>query len=290
MTSVTGIILAFSLIIIMMGMGLSLAIGDFKRVIQYPKAVMVGLSSQMLLLPLIGFLIAYFMALPPVIAIGVMLMAACPGGATSNMISYLAKGDLALSISLTAMASLLSFISIPLIMNLAFDFFLDQDQSVSIDFMSMLKQLFIIIILPVSVGMMINRKFPSFALRIQKQVKIASAIIFILVLIGIIYANRNEFVAYFQQAGLASLLLNFGTMTGGFILAFLFKLPRNQGVTISIESGIQNGTLAITIATLLLNNPAYTIVPLTYSLIMFASVALIIIFRQRSREQEESHI
>jgi BASS family bile acid:Na+ symporter len=290
MTSITGIILAISLMIIMAGMGLSLAIADFKRIVEYPKAAFIGLFSQIILLPLIGFSIAYLLDLPPVIAIGLMLLAACPGGATSNMITFLAKGDLALSISLTAMASLLSFISIPLIMNLAFEFFLDQQESVSLDIMDMLKQLLVIIIIPVAIGMIINRKFPAFALSVQKPVKIASAIIFILVMLGITYTNRNEFFEYFDQAGLPSILLNILTMGIGFLLALLFKLPKFQAVTISIESGIQNGTLAITIATLILNNPAYTIVPLTYGFLMFFTASLIIIFRSRRKESAHSHV
>ena len=290
MTSVTGIILAISLMIIMAGMGLSLAIADFKRIVEYPKAAFIGLFSQIILLPLIGFSIAYLLDLPAVIAVGLMLLAACPGGATSNMITFLAKGDLALSISLTAMASLLSFISIPLIMNLTFDFFLDQQESVTLDFMHMLKQLLVIIIIPVVIGMIINRKFPAFALSVQKPVKIASAVIFILVMIGITYTNRNEFIEYFDQAGLPSILLNICTMGAGFLLALLFKLPKFQAITISIESGIQNGTLAITIATLILNTPAYTIVPLTYGFLMFFTASLIIIFRSRRKEKAHLHV
>ena len=175
-------------------------------------------------------------------------------------------------------------------MNMSFDFFLDQQESVSLDIMAMLKQLLVIIIIPVAIGMMINRKFPAFALSVQKPVKIASAIIFILVMIGITYTNRNEFIAYFDQAGLPSILLNVCTMGAGFLLAFLFKLPKFQAITISIESGIQNGTLAITIATLILNNPAYTIVPLTYGFLMFFTASLVIIFRSRSKEKAHSHI
>ena len=286
MTSITGIILAISLFIIMAGMGLSLAIADFKRIFEYPKAVFVGLSSQLILLPTIAFLIAYLLALPPVVAIGIMLIASCPGGATSNMISYLAKGDLALSISLTAIASLLSFLTIPIIMNLTFGFFLEESQTMTLDFMATLKQLFVIIILPVLLGMFINKKFPEFAFQFEKPVKKASMVLFILVVAGVSYSNRNEFIEYFDQAGLPSILLNICTMVAGFVLAIIFKLPKHQAITISIETGIQNGTLAITIATLLLQKPEYTIVPLTYSLLMFFTAGFIIAFRKRAKETE----
>ena len=286
MTSVTGIILAVSLFIIMAGMGLSLAVQDFKRVVEYPKAALVGMFSQLVLLPSIAFMIAYMLALPPVVAIGIMLIASCPGGATSNMISFLAKGDLALSISLTAIASLLSFLTIPLIMNFAFNFFLRESQPMALDFMATLKQLFVIIIVPVLIGMYINKKFPEFAFRIEKPVKKASMVLFILVVAGVTYSNRNEFFEYFDQAGLPSILLNICTMTAGYILAVLFRLPKSQAITISIETGIQNGTLAITIATLLLQKPEYTIVPLTYSLLMFFTAGVIIAFRKRAKEIE----
>ena len=286
MTSISGIVLAISLFIIMAGMGLSLTIQDFKRVVEYPKAALVGMSSQLIVLPIIAFFIAYFLELPPIVAIGIMLIASCPGGATSNMISYLAKGDLALSISLTAIASLMSFVTIPVIMNFAFNFFLSESHPMTLDFVATLKQLFVIIIVPVILGMLINKKFPEFAFRIERPVKKASMVLFILVVVGVSYSNRNEFFEYFSQAGPPSILLNICTMAAGYLLAVLFKLPRHQAVTISIESGIQNGTLAITIATLLLQKPEYTIVPLTYGLLMFLTAGVVIAFRKRVKETE----
>ena len=215
-----------------------------------------------------------------------MLIASCPGGATSNMISYLAKGDLALSVSLTAIASLLSFITIPFIMNIGFHFFLEESQAMSLGFVSTLKQLFVIIIIPVLIGMFINKKFPEFAFRVEKPVKKASMVLFILVVVGVTYSNRTEFIEYFGEAGLPSILLNICTMLAGYLLAITFKLPKNQAVTISIESGIQNGTLAITIATLILQKPEYTIVPLTYGLLMFFTAGVIIAFRKRAKESD----
>lgn len=202
------------------------------------------------------------------------------------MISYLAKGDLALSVTLTAIASLLSFVTIPFIMNIGFDVFLDASQTMNLDFMATLKQLFVIIIIPVLLGMFINRKYPEFAFRVEKPVKKASMVLFVLVVIGVTISNRNEFVAYFSQAGWPSILLNIATMLAGYLLAILFRLPKNQAITISIESGIQNGTLAITIATLILQKPEYTIVPLTYGLLMFFTAAVIIAFRKRAKESE----
>jgi len=153
MNSTSGIILAISLIIIMFGMGLSLTLADFKRILIYPKAIFIGLTSQLIILPLIGYFIAVGLNLSPTVAIGIMLLAACPGGATSNMLTHLAKGDLALSVSLTAIASVLSIFTIPLIVQFALLKFSNQSQIISLDAFTMIKQLFVIVLFPVGIGM-----------------------------------------------------------------------------------------------------------------------------------------
>ena len=280
MTSIAGIILAISLMIIMFGMGLSLIFADFKRVLIFPKAVFVGLVSQIIILPLIGFLIATSLNLSPTIAIGIMLLSACPGGATSNLLTHLAKGDLALSITLTAISSLLSIITIPFIVQFALTYFGDQTQLVSIDALTMVKQLMVIIIIPVGIGMLIKSKYSKFAGKMEKPVKIASTVIFILVIIGVVFSVRDVFMDYLREAGLPSILLNVTTMLIGFLLAMLFKLTKPQAISISIETGIQNGTLAITLATIALNNAEYSIVPAVYGLLMFISGAIIIFMRK----------
>lgn len=281
MTSTLGIILAVSLMIIMFGMGLSLTIKDFKRVLIYPKAVFIGLVSQIIILPLIGYLIAVGLDLSPTIAVGIMLLAASPGGATSNILTHLAKGDLALSVSLTAIASVLSIITIPIIVQFALTHFADQTQEVSIDAITMVKQLFIIVIIPVIIGMFIKAKFHNFAVKMEKPVNIASALIFVLVIIGVVFSIRDVFMDYLSEAGIPSIILNVSTMVIGFLLALMFKLSRPQAISISIGTGIQNGTLAITLATIALNNAEYSIVPAIYGLLMFVSGAAIIFMRKR---------
>ncbi|NOQ91875.1 MAG: bile acid:sodium symporter family protein [Flavobacteriaceae bacterium] len=281
MTSTLGIILAVSLMIIMFGMGLSLTIKDFKRVLIYPKAVFIGLVSQIIILPLIGYLIAVGLDLSPTIAVGIMLLAASPGGATSNILTHLAKGDLALSVSLTAIASVLSIITIPIIVQFALTHFADQTQEVSIDAITMVKQLFIIVIIPVIIGMFIKAKFHNFAVKMEKPVNIASALIFGLVIIGVVFSIRDVFMDYLSEAGIPSIILNVSTMVIGFLLALMFKLSRPQAISISIGTGIQNGTLAITLATIALNNVEYSIVPAIYGLLMFVSGGAIIFMRKR---------
>lgn len=279
MSSTFGIILAISLIIIMFGMGLSLTLSDFKRVVLYPKAMVVGLFSQIIILPVLGYLIATILDLSPTIAIGVMLLAACPGGPTSNLLAHLAKGDLALSVSLTAVSSLLTIITIPFIIQFALGEFSNQDQMVSVDAFTIIKQLLVIVLIPVSIGMWIKAKFSVFAKKMEKPVKIASAIIFVLVILGVTYGIKDTFMSYLNDAGLPAVLLNISTMTIGFLLAILFKLNESQAISISIESGIQNGTLAITLATIALNNPEFAIVPAIYSLLMFVTAAIVILLR-----------
>ena len=280
MDSTSGIILAISLIIIMFGMGLSLTLADFKRVFLFPKAIFIGLCCQIILLPLIGYTLAITLQLSPTTAIGLMLLAACPGGPTSNMLTYLAKGDLALSVSLTAVASLLTIITIPIVVQFALETFSDESQAISVDALTMVKQLLIIVVIPVTVGMWVKHTFQKFAARMEKSVKIASAIIFVLVVVGITYSIRDVFVSYLSEAGLPAILLNVSTMTVGFGLAVLFKLSRPQAISISIETGIQNATLAITLATIALNNAEFSIVPAIYGLLMFVSAAVIIFARK----------
>ncbi|MBM1105125.1 bile acid:sodium symporter family protein [Aurantibacter crassamenti] len=280
MDSTTGIILAISLIIIMFGMGLSLTISDFKRIFIYPKAIIIGLCCQIIILPVIGFAIATILNLSPTIAIGIMLLSACPGGPTSNMLTFLAKGDLALSVSLTAAASILTIFTIPLIVQFAVQEFANESQIISVDAITMIKQLLVIVLIPVSIGMWVKHKFGAFATRMEKPVKIISAIIFILVIVGITLSLRDVIVSYLKEAGLPAVLLNLSTMTIGFVLAVLFKLSKKQAISISIETGIQNGTLAITLATIALNNAEFAIVPAIYGLLMYISATIIILSRK----------
>lgn len=280
MTSITGIILALSLMIIMFGMGLSLVVADFKRIVTYPKAVLVGLFSQIIVLPFIGYLIASSLDLSPTIAISIMLLAACPGGATSNLLTHLAKGDLALSITLTAIASLLSIITIPFIVQFALTHFGNETQVVSLDAITTIKQLLVIVIIPVAIGMLIKAKYSIFADKMEKPVKMASTVIFILVVLGVVFSIRDVIMDYLWEAGLPSIILNVTTMLIGFLLAIVFKLTKPQAISISIETGIQNGTLAITLATISLNNAEYSIVPVVYGLLMFFTGAIIIFMRK----------
>ena len=276
MDKASTIVLASSLIIIMLGMGLSLVTDDFKRIIVYPKAIAVGLVNQLILLPLIGFTIVLIFPLAPEIAIGIMILAACPGGPTSNLIAHLAKGDTALSVTLTALSSFVTILTIPFIVNFALVHFLEQGQMIRLDVIDSIKNIFIIIIIPIIIGMLIRRYSEGFALKMARPVRIASAIVLALVVIGIVIKEKENFVSYFQQAGIVALLLNVTTMVVGYFSARLFRITDKRAISISIESGIQNGTLAITVAVVLLGSTEFAIAPAIYSLLMFFTGGVVI--------------
>jgi bile acid:Na+ symporter, BASS family len=276
----TAVFLPLALAFIMLGMGLSLTIKDFRNIFVYPKAMVLGLTNQLILLPLLGFAIAQLFGLTGALAVGVMILAACPGGATSNLITHLAKGDIALSISLTAVSSFVTILTIPLIINFAIYYF-GEEGSVILPVFETIIQIMGVTVVPVSVGMFLRKRFPKLALKSDKPVRIASAVLFSAVLLAAILKERDSIVEFFILTGPAMLSLNLLTLVIGFLLAALFLLPKNQRLTISIESGIQNGTLGIMIAATLLKNSQMTIPIAIYSLIMFITAACIIFLANR---------
>lgn len=276
--------LPLALAFIMIGMGLSLTLDDFKRIVRYPKAVVIGLICQLIVLPIVGFLLISYFEVTGAMAVGVMIIAACPGGATSNLISHLAKGDTALSISLTAVTSLITVITIPLIVNYSIVHF-GEEGSVLLPLGRTIAQIFVITLIPVSVGMMTHRKRPHFALRADRPVRIMSAVFLALIIVAAIVKERENLVAFFKQIGPVMLTLNLFMLAIGYILARLFLLTARQQVTISIETGIQNGTLGIFVAATLLKNSVMTIPSAIYSLIMFMTAALIIYVGLRSNRR-----
>ena len=240
-------------------------------------------------MPLIGFVIAISFPIRPEIAIGIMILAACPGGPTSNLIAHLAKGDTALSVTLTALSSFVTILTIPFIVNFALIHFLDEGQMIRLDVIETIIQILIIIIIPISIGMLIRRYKEKFALKMAKPVRKASGIVIALIIIGIFIKERENFIPYFQQAGLVALVLNVATMVVGYFSSKLFKIRDKSALSISIESGIQNGTLAITIAVVLLGNTEFAITPAIYSLLMFfTGGVLIYIGTKRSKVLKEN--
>ncbi|MDN4165981.1 bile acid:sodium symporter family protein [Cytophagales bacterium LB-30] len=285
---VTAVFLPLALGIIMLGMGMTLTLHDFRRVFLYPKAILIGLGNQLLLLPLLGFGLALAFGLKAEFAVGLMLLALCPGGATSNIISHLAKADLALSISLTAISSTITNFSIPIFLNLALFYFMGGEQAIQLPIAQTMLQIFVVTLLPVTLGMWIKSRFPAFTERSLKAVNLISAVFFVLILLLAIVKERANIIPYFQQAGLAALSLNAGALLAGYFIGKLWGLSRPQNMAISIETGIQNGTLAIALALspAVLNNTQMAIPPAIYSLIMFVTAAVVVVLSRRKVGRE----
>jgi len=274
----TAVFLPLALGVIMFGMGLSLTLADFRRVILFPKAAAIGLANQLVLLPIIGVGVVLLLPLTPELAMGVMILAVCPGGPTSNLISHLCRADVALSITLTAISSLVTVLTIPLLTNLALWILMGVDGPRHLPVFDSVFKILIITLLPTALGMAVNHWFPELSKKSGGLVNLASLFLFLLVLTGAIYSQKDELAGFFQQAGFAALVLNAVTMTVGYFSARFFGVNLRQQLTISIESGLQNGTLAIAVAAspLLLNSPSMAIFPAIYSLVMFASAGILI--------------
>ncbi len=280
---ITDVFLPLALFVIMLGMGLGLVPEDFKNVLKFPKAAIIGLVNQLIILPLVAFGICIAFDLRVELAVGLMILAACPGGATSNLISHLAKGDVALSISLTAVTSFITVLTIPIIINFSLEYFMTEGEIIKLPVLKTIAQVVGITILPVSIGMLIKKYKTELSTKVDKPVKIASAIILIVIILGAILKNKENLVEFFVQVGPAALMLNIGTMTIGYFSSKILGLKENQQRTISIESGIQNGTLGIAIAASILKNNQMAISPAIYSLIMFFTVGVLIYNANRKK-------
>ena len=275
MNIVTDLILPLALAFIMFGLGLGLTRLDFLRVVKQPKDFFVGLISQIVLLPLIAFIIVKLWPVSPELAIGVMIIAAAPGGVTSNLLTSFAKGDVALSVSLTAIISLLCVITIPFIVLKSADLLGSSiDQNISI--FGMAKDMFLIVTVPVILGMLLRGLASNLTQKIQPFTKKLSAILFVIVLLGAIAAERENISSYFAQAGLITLSLNVIMMVVAFYVAKFFATGLAQRKCITIECGLQNGTLAIFVGTSIFGGGMYVIPAATYSLIMFVTSLIFI--------------
>ena len=273
---ITDVFLPLALFVIMMGMGITLVPNDFKKVLVFPKAAIIGLVNQLIFLPLIAFTICIVLGLKAELAVGLMILAACPGGATSNLISHLAKGDVALSISLTAITSFITVLTIPLIVNFSLSYFMAESEYIKLPVLKTIGQVVGITILPVSIGMIIRRYKNNFADKVESPVKILSALFLGLIIVGVILSNKDDIFDFFVQVGVAALALNVITLSLGYFTAHIFKLSSERKRTISIETGIQNGTLGIAVASSILKNNQMAISPAVYSLIMFFTVGVLL--------------
>jgi BASS family bile acid:Na+ symporter len=274
--------LPLALFTVLFGMGLSLVPEDFRRVFRHPKAKLVGLACQLAVLPAAAFALALLFRLPGEVAVGLMVLASCPGGATSNVITHLSRGDTALSVTLTAASSMACVFTIPWIVGWSMDFFLGGSAAVQLPFWKTLLQLALVTILPIACGMAVRAARPAFAQRLEKPAGIF-AIAFLALIIAAAVAREQNLAHQFAVAGPAAIALNLVAMSLSFAAGWAFRLPKPQRTTISIEAGIQNGTLALAIALGLLDSPAIAMPAVVYSLFMFVSGgAMIALFGRRA--------
>ena len=278
MNIVTDVILPLALAFIMFVLGLGLTGADFLRVIKQPRDFLVGSFSQIILLPIIAFVLVTIWPIAPELAIGVMIIAAAPGGVTSNLLTSFAKGDVALSISLTAIISLLCVFTIPLIVLTTVDLLGVSNINQNISLASMSRDMFLIVTVPVIAGMLLRKFASGIARSFEPIAKKISIVLFILVLLGAIAAERDNVVSYFAQAGLITLALNVVMMFVAYYIAQLLASGIKQKKCITIECGLQNGTLAIFVATSIFGGGMYVIPAATYSLIMFATALIFVYF------------
>ena len=271
MSIVTDIFLPIALAFIMFALGLGLTGADFLRVLKQPKDFFVGAISQIILLPVIAFILVKIWPISPELAIGVMIIAAAPGGVTSNILTSFARGDVALSISLTAIVSLLSVITVPFIIVTSLGFLGSEIVAQNISLTTMAISMFLIVTVPVIIGIIFRRFASNAAIKFEPIAKKISIILFVIVLLGAILAEKDNIVSYFADAGLITLALNVIMMIVAFYVAKLLGTGNAQKKCIAIECGLQNGTLAIFVGTTLFGGGAFVIPAATYSLIMFAT-------------------
>jgi len=269
--------LPVTLAIITLGMGLSLTDKDFRNIFLQPKAVIIGLCCQMILLPLIAWLIVRSIDIDPVFKVGFMIIAACPGGATSNLITYLLRGNVALSISMTALNSVLTLITIPLVVHFSLEAFIHEDAAFQLPVGLTILKVFLITIVPAFAGTRIRKNYPDFSMKLERPLRVVLPLLLMVIYAGVIFidqgtgeATRTDFMEIFPH----TLMLNILAMVSGFLVARVFRLRVINQFTISIEVGLQNSALAIFVAASLLNSNDMALVPVVYGSFSFFSTLL----------------
>jgi BASS family bile acid:Na+ symporter len=256
------------LFLIMWGLGLTLSIDDLAKAIVRPKALLVGLTGQMVLLPLLAFFLAFVFRSEPVITIGLILLAACPGGITSNAYTLVSRGDVALSVSLTTLSSIMTVVTMPLLAYVAFQTFGSANSGVDVPMSTMIVSLARLTVLPIVLGMLLRWRFPALAERLTEPVRKMALVILIGVIVGNTVTSFDVLMANIVDVGLLAGTLNLSALAMGFGLAKLFRLPNEQTVSLTFEVGVQNLSLVLTLAMAILHIPEYAAFALVYSLFM----------------------
>ncbi len=280
---ITQIFLPLSLAFIMFSVGLELVVDDFRRVALQPKDFAIGALSQVIVLPLVAFGLLLIWPIDPALAVGVMIIAACPGGVTSNLMTYLARGDTALSVSLTAIISLLCVMTLPFIVGFSLEYFMAASERPELPIAKTIGGIFAITTVPVVIGMVVKYLAPGFAERFERPARIIASVLFVIIIIGAIAGERENIVDYFKQAGPLALALNVVMMVIAAVLAKIAGSGIRQRIAITLECGLQNGTLAIFVAATLIGNKTMMVPGGIYSILMFATAILYLFWSKRQR-------
>ena len=267
------ILLPLALAIIMAGLGLELTPKDFKRVKQHPKAVLIALFCQLVVLVGIAVLICKILALPPMLAVGLMLLAASPGRATANLFSYLYKGDIALNITLTAINAVIAAFTLPLIVNFSIAHFVQDSTQIGLQ-LSKIIQVFVIILVPVLIGMLIRHYKPQIASKLERPVRIFAVVFLVLIIIAAIISERANLAHYLAHIGLATALFCIASLTIGYFVPRLLKISSFQARACAFEIGIHNSTLAMTIALTIMQSSEAAMPAAIYSIFMYIFAAI----------------
>jgi bile acid:Na+ symporter, BASS family len=271
-SALTTIGLPIALGIIMFGLGLSLTVDDFRRISRHPRAVAVALGCQLVLLPLVCFGLVKLFDLPPLLAVGMMLLAASPGGTSANLFSHLFRGDVALNVTLTAVNSVIAIVTLPLITNLAISHY-DLGDTVHLPFSKVI-EVFAIVLVPVGIGMVVRATATGWAQRMDKPVRIGSAVILAVLVLGILLDQRENVGDYMADVGVVAAVFCAISLVTGYVVPRAAGVRGDQAIASSMEIGVHNGTLAIFVAVEILDSTEISVPAAVYSIIMFVFAAL----------------
>lgn len=261
--------LPIALFIIMIGIGMTLTIRDFRQVAVYPKGMIVGTVAQILVMPLIAFMLATLLAVPPAIAVGLVIIAACPGGTTSNLFVLLSRGNIALSIVLTVSASLITILTLPLFTNIALQHYMGTEEDIVLPVWKTVGMLIGIVLFPVAIGMVVRTRKPEVARKAESIVSIFGGIVLALLIVALVYGVRDQIWELLKQAGPATILLNLAGIGLGLAAGRVAGLTQRESLAVAVELGVKNGTIALMVTLTLLESSAMSIPAAVYGVLMF---------------------
>lgn len=273
--------LPIALFIIMIGIGMTLTIGDFRQVAVYPKGMVVGTVAQIVLMPVVAFGLASLLALPPAIAVGLIIIAACPGGTTSNLFVLLARGNIALSIVLTVSASLITIITLPLITNMALQFYMGTEEDIALPVGKTIAMLIGIVLFPVAIGMFVRSRKPEMARKAESVVSVFGGIVLAVLIVALVYGTRDQIWKLLAQAGPATVLLNAAGIFIGLLAGRAASLTQRESLAVAVELGVKNGTIGLMVTLTLLESSTMSIPAAVYGVLMFPIGFLLAMYGRR---------